>query len=450
MNTTHDPERQSWVAAANRPGSAFPIQNLPFGVFQRAALSADSPGPSANQSTVGVAIGDQVLDLRGCSTAGLLKSLPEAVGTACGAETLNPLMALAPGSWSLLRTRLSDLLRADHPGALGHQQALAPHLLPMAEATKLMPVAIGNYTDFYASIYHATNVGRLFRPENPLLPNYKYVPVGYHGRASSILVSGAPVRRPLGQILAAADAPPHFAPSQKLDYELEVGFFVGPGNSLGEAIAIDRAASHIFGVCLVNDWSARDIQAWEYQPLGPFLAKSFATTISPWIVTMEALEPFRLPAFARPPQDPPPLPYLDSERDRHIGGIDLTLEVYLRSARMRETGCKAVRLSRGNLRHLYWTVAQLLTHHASNGCNLQPGDLLASGTASGPRDESRGCLLEITRNGLDRLPLPTGEWRVFLEDGDEITFRGYCERPGFVSIGLGECSGIITESSQPA
>jgi len=450
MNTTHDPERQSWVATANRPGSAFPIQNLPFGVFQAAGRSGSASGASGDQPTLGVAIGDQILDLRGCSTAGLLQSLPAAVEAACTAATLNPLMALGRECWSPLRARLSDLLRADHPDAAGHQQALAPHLLPMAEATKLMPVAIANYTDFYASIYHATNVGGIFRPENPLLPNYKYVPVGYHGRASSILVSGAPVRRPLGQILPAADAPPHFAPSQKLDYELEVGFFVGPGNSLGEAIAIDRAASHIFGVCLVNDWSARDIQAWEYQPLGPFLAKSFATTISPWIVTMEALEPFRLPAFARPPQDPPPLPYLDSERDRHIGGIDLTLEVYLRSARMRETGCKAVRLSRGNLRHLYWTVAQLLTHHASNGCNLQPGDLLASGTASGPRDESRGCLLEITRNGLDRLPLPTGEWRVFLEDGDEITFRGYCERPGFVSIGLGECSGIITESSQPA
>jgi fumarylacetoacetase len=444
MNTTHDPERQSWVATANRPGSAFPIQNLPFGVFQAAGRSGSASGASGDQPTLGVAIGDQILDLRGCSTAGLLQSLPAAVEAACTAATLNPLMALGRECWSPLRARLSDLLRADHPDAAGHQQALAPHLLPMAEATKLMPVAIANYTDFYASIYHATNVGGIFRPENPLLPNYKYVPVGYHGRASSILVSGAPVRRPLGQILPGDGAPPHFAPSQKLDYELEVGFFVGPGNSLGDAIAIDRAAAHIFGLCLVNDWSARDIQAWEYQPLGPFLAKSFATTISPWIVTMEALEPFRLPAFARPPQDPPPLSYLDSERERQAGGIDLTLEVYLRSARMREARSKAVRLSRGNLRHLYWTVAQLLTHHASNGCNLQPGDLLASGTASGPRDESRGCLLEITRNGLDRLPLPTGEWRVFLEDGDEITFRGYCERPGFVSIGLGECSGIIT------
>ncbi len=447
MNTTHDPERQSWVASANRPGCAFPIQNLPFGVFQAAGRSGSAP--SANQPTLGVAIGDQILDLRGCSTAGLLTPLPAAVGAACSAETLNPLMALGPESWSQLRARLSDLLRADHPGAPGHQQALTPHLLPMAEAAKLKPAAIANYTDFYASIYHATNVGRLFRPENPLLPNYKYVPIGYNGRASSILVSGAPVKRPRGQILPAAGAPPHFAPSQKLDYEAEVGFFIGPGNRLGEAIAIDRAAAHIFGLCLVNDWSARDIQAWEYQPLGPFLAKSFATTISPWIVTMEALEPFRLPAFARPPQDPPPLPYLDSEHDRQGGGIDLTLEVYLRSARMRETGCKAVRLSRGNLRHLYWTVAQLLTHQTSNGCNLQPGDLLASGTASGPRDESRGCLLEITRDGLDRLPLPTGEWRVFLEDGDEITFRGFCERPGFVSIGLGECSGTITESSPP-
>jgi fumarylacetoacetase len=426
MNDTHDPQRRSWVATANGPG-AFPIQNLPFGVFAGAA------GP-----TVGVAIGDQIVDLRGC--AGLL---PAPSAEACAAATLNPLMALGTEYWSQLRGRLSDLLRADHPQTSDHQRSLEPHLYPMARATMLKPALIGNYTDFYASIYHATNVGRLFRPDNPLLPNYKYVPIGYHGRASSIVVSGARVRRPAGQILGAAGAPPHFAPSQKLDYEIEAGFFVGPGNSQGEPIAIDRAAAHVFGVCLLNDWSARDIQAWEYQPLGPFLAKSFATTISPWIVTMEALAPFRAPAFPRPPEDPPPLAYLDGEQDLQDGGIDLTLEVYLRSTRMRQAGADPVRLSRGNLRELYWTVAQLLAHHASNGCNLLPGDLLASGTVSGPGDESRGCLLEITHNGLDRIALPTGESRSFLEDGDEIIFRGYCERAGFVRIGLGECSGTI-------
>ncbi len=426
MNDTHDPQRRSWVATANGP-SAFPIQNLPFGVF------AGATGP-----TIGVAIGDQILDLRGC--AGLL---PAPCAEACAAATLNPLMALGTECWSQLRGRLSDLLRADHPQASDHQRSLEPHLYPMARTTMLKPALIGNYTDFYASIHHATNVGRLFRPEDPLLPNYKYVPIGYHGRASSILLSGALVKRPAGQIVSEPGKAPHFAPSQALDYELEAGFFVGPGNSLGETIAIEHAASHLFGVCLLNDWSARDIQAWEYQPLGPFLAKSFATTISPWIVTMEALAPFRAPAFVRPPGDPAPLPYLFWEHDRQQGGIDLNFDVFLRSSRMRKAGLDAIRLSRGNLSALYWTVAQLLTHHASNGCNLQPGDLLGSGTVSGPSDDSYGCLLEITRRGLEPIALPTGEQRAFLEDGDEVTFRGYCEREGFVSIGLGECLGTI-------
>jgi fumarylacetoacetase len=411
MDDTHDPQRRSWVESANRPGTAFPIQNLPFGVF------AGATGP-----TIGVAIGDQVLDLRACAD--------------CTADTLNPLMALGPASWARLRARLSDLLRADHPQAADHQRSLTPHLFPMAETTMLKPALIGDFSDFYASMYHAINVGRLFRPDNPLLPNYRYVPTGYTGRTSSIVLSGASVRRPSGQTVSEPEGPPQFGPTRSLDYEIEVGFFIGPGNKLGETIAIEDAAAHIFGVCLLNDWSARDIQAWEYRPLGPFLAKSFATTISPWVVTMDALAPFRTPAFAH---DPPPLPYLSSEVDRQQGGIDLTLEVYLRSARMREP----VRLSRGNLRHLYWTPAQLLTHHASNGCNLQPGDLLGSGTVSGPEDETRGCLLEITRNGRDPITLPTGEQRTFLEDGDQVIFRGYCERPGFVSIGMGECTGTI-------
>ena len=430
MNDTHDPQRQSWVASANRPGGAFPIQNLPFGVF------AGPMGP-----TVGIAIGDQILDLRRC--AGLLASLPAATREACAAPTLNPLMALGPQSWSALRARVSDLLRADGPDASEYQRMLALDLFSMAGTTMLKPALIGNYTDFYASIDHARNVGRLFRPENPLLPNYKYVPIGYHGRASSILVSGATVKRPAGQIVSVPGAAPHFAPSQALDYEVEAGFFIGPGNGLGEPIAMERAASHLFGVCLVNDWSARDIQAWEYQPLGPFLGKSFATTISPWVVTMEALAPFRTPAAARPPGDPAPLDYLNSEQDLQEGGIDLTLEVSLRSARMRETGTDAVRLGRSHLRHLYWTAAQLVTHHASNGCNLQTGDLLASGTVSGPEGEARGSLLELTRNGRELFSLPTGEKRGFLEDGDQVAVRGYCERAGWVGIGLGECSGII-------
>jgi fumarylacetoacetase len=430
MNDTHDPQRQSWVASANRPGGAFPIQNLPFGVF------AGPMGP-----TVGIAIGDQILDLRRC--AGLLASLPAATREACAAPTLNPLMALGPQSWSALRARVSDLLRADGPDASEYQRMLALDLFSMAGTTMLKPALIGNYTDFYASIDHARNVGRLFRPENPLLPNYKYVPIGYHGRASSILVSGATVKRPAGQIVSVPGAAPHFAPSQALDYEVEAGFFIGPGNGLGEPIAMERAASHLFGMCLVNDWSARDIQAWEYQPLGPFLGKSFATTISPWVVTMEALAPFRTPAAARPPGDPAPLDYLNSEQDLQEGGIDLTLEVSLRSARMRETGTDAVRLGRSHLRHLYWTAAQLVTHHASNGCNLQTGDLLASGTVSGPEGEARGSLLELTRNGRELFSLPTGEKRGFLEDGDQVAVRGYCERAGWVGIGLGECSGII-------
>jgi fumarylacetoacetase len=319
MNATHDPERRSWVTSANRPGSAFPIQNLPFGVFASGA-----------QPAIGVAIGDQILDLHGCYRAGLFASLPETTAEACAAATLNPLMALGSKCWSPLRAQLSDLLRADHPQAADNQRDLAPFLLSMLEMTMLKPASIGNYTDFYASIDHATNVGRLFRPENPLLPNYKYVPIGYHGRASSICVSGTPVKRPAGQFLPLPGGAPRFALTQALDYELEVGFFVGPGNQLGEAIDIDQAAAHLFGICLLNDWSARDIQSWEYQPLGPFLAKSFATTISPWIVTMEALAPFRTPAFARPKIQ---ALWTTSTRSRIVCRVELTLPLRSTSVR---------------------------------------------------------------------------------------------------------------------
>jgi fumarylacetoacetase len=320
----------------------------------------------------------------------------------------------------------------------------------MSEAELLLPATIGDYTDFYASIFHATNVGKLFRPDNPLLPNYKYIPIAYHGRASSIIPSGTAIQRPSGQC-KAADAPvPTFAPSRSLDYELEVGAFVGSGNALGQPIAIHAAEEHIFGLCLVNDWSARDLQAWEYQPLGPFLAKSFATTISPWVVTLEALAPFRCPEFARSTDDPLPLPYLSSTQNSQQGGIDLTVEVWLRSPQMQAAGMEPMRLSQAAFQQMYWTIAQMLTHHTSNGCNLRPGDLLASGTVSGPAPGSQGCLLEITQRGAHPIELPTGETRSFLLDGDEVMLHGYCQRPDRIRIGFGECRGtVLSRASHP-
>jgi fumarylacetoacetase len=320
-------------------------------------------------------------------------------------------------------------------------------LLPaIAGVELLLPVEIGDYTDFYASIHHATNVGAMFRPDNPLLPNYKYIPIGYHGRASSIVLSGARVCRPSGQLRDNNATAPSFAPSRLLDYELEVGFFIGPGNDRASPIPIAEAGRHLFGACLLNDWSARDIQSWEYQPLGPFLAKSFATTISPWIVTMEALEPFRTPASPRPEGDPAPLPYLNAPGDQARGGIALTLEVHLQTRRMRERSIEPMRMSRASFENMYWTPAQFVAQHSSNGCNLRPGDLLASGTVSGPGEQERGCLLEITRRGARPIELPGGETRQFLEDGDEVIFRGFCERDGYASIGFGECRGIIAEA----
>jgi fumarylacetoacetase len=348
-------------------------------------------------------------------------------------------MSLGHAHCSALRGGLSELLRDDAAA----KDKVAKCLVPMQAAELFVPAEIGDYTDFYASIHHATNVGRLFRPDNPLLPNYKYLPIGYHGRASSIVISGTPVIRPCGQTRPPQAEAPAFGPSKRLDYELEVGFFIGRGNQLGSAIPIDEAEDHLFGLCLVNDWSARDIQAWEYQPLGPFLAKSFATTISPWVVTAEALAPFRTRAFERPAGDPAPLAYLNSPSDRESGGIDLILEVYLQSEKMRESALAPMRLSRGNFRDMYWTIAQMITHHASNGCNLRTGDLMASGTVSGAADEARGCLLELTRGGAEPISLPGGETRTFLENGDEVIFRGRCEREGVTAVGFGACSGRI-------
>lgn len=434
MNETHDPSRTSWVVSA-QAATDFPIQNLPFGVFRRSRSDA---APS-----VGMAIGDQILDLTSCLTAVRFTRLAEQAAEACTSASLNRLMGLGRNHWSALRREVSDFLALDSR-AYRDNPALARRILvPMAEAELLLPAEVGDYSDFYASIHHATNVGSMFRPDNPLLPNYKWLPIGYHGRASSIVASGTPVRRPQGQTRDQNADAPVLGPTRALDYEMEVGCFVGPGNELGRPVPIEQAEEHLFGLCLVNDWSARDIQTWEYQPLGPFMAKNFATTISPWVVTLEALEPFRTAAFTRPPGDPAPLPYLDSLANRTRGGVSLTVEVLLASARMRESGMPPHRLSRGNMADLYWTPAQMLTHHTSNGCNLRPGDLFASGTISGPARESRGCLLELTWRGAEPVTLPTGETRRFLEDGDEVLMRGCCESAGAVRVGFGDCRGVI-------
>ncbi len=425
-----DPELKSWVDSANQPGCDFPVQNLPFGVFRH---------PERKIANIGVAIGELALDLRTSADAGLLQPLSPEITAACQESTLNALMALGREHANALRGNLSRMLTSP-----AQRASVEPHLRQQRDIIMLLPAQIGDYTDFYASIFHATNVGKLFRPDNPLLPNYKWVPIGYHGRASSIVISGTEVRRPSGQLADPMTGTPRFAPTRLLDYELEIGAFVGRGNPQGEPVGIATASEHIFGLCLVNDWSARDVQAWEYQPLGPFLAKNFATTISPWVVTLEALEPFRVPAFRRPEGDPAPLPYLHAEHDQGRGGFDIQLEVLLLTERMRAANEPAATLSRGNFRDLYWTVAQLLTHHASNGCNLQPGDLFASGTVSGPEAGARGCLLEITERGVHPVQLPNGETRKFLEDGDEVILRGYCERPGAIRIGFGECRGLIT------
>ena len=439
MNETHDPSLTSWIESANSPDSDFPIQNLPFGVFSR---KGDA------ERRVGVAIGDQIIDIGESLSANLWTGKARDVARWCDRPNLNELMQAPRESLSEFRARLSELLSGT-PGDNSVINPLPPGaLVPMLEAEMFVPAEIGDYTDFYASIYHATNVGKIFRPDNPLFPNYKHVPIGYHGRASSIVISGTGVNRPKGQTLESGSTTPTFAPTQMLDYEAEVGFYVGRGTELGETVSLNEAEEHLFGICLVNDWSARDIQSWEYQPLGPFLAKNFATTVSPWVVTWEALEPYRAPAFFRRPNDPQPLPYLASDKDRNEGGLDLNIEVYIRSMLMREGRLRPFRLSAASLADMYWTPAQMLTHHASNGCNLRPGDLFASGTVSGPDPGSQGCLLELTRRGADPIALPTGEERRFLHDGDEIIMRAYFQREGAARIGLGECAGLIVASSK--
>jgi len=431
LDETHDPKIRSWVESANVAGSDFPIQNLPFGIFQPRGASGAS---------IGVAIGDRILDVAGVF-GHLEDNRVKLALLACKTSaSLNALMSLRPDSRRLLRRRLHAVLGQQVSDS--DQGAASRHLFAQSDVEMLLPAVVGDYTDFYASIFHATNVGKLFRPDNPLLPNYKYIPIGYHGRASSLVPSNTPVRRPNGQT-RDGDAPPKFGPTKSLDCELEVGFFVSEGNKLGETIPIAEAEDHIFGICLVNDWSARDIQAWEYQPLGPFLGKSFATSLSPWLVTLEALAPFRTTAFGRAEGDPAPLPYLFDPSDQEHGGLDLHLEVSLLSPKMREQGASPLVLGRSNFRDMYWTMAQMLTHHASNGCNLRPGDLLASGTVSGADKAASGSLLELTSRGKDPVTLPTGEQRKFLEDGDQVILRGFCEREGFRRIGLGTCSGVI-------
>ncbi len=431
LNETHDVALRSWVTSANSGSTDFPVQNLPYGVFRHLG--------SQEQFRLGVAIGDQILDLRKAHALGVFANLKTAeFNQAILSDGLNLLMDLGPTVWSALRL---DLSRALRQGAT-HQDVLQSCLLPQSSAEYSLPARIGDYTDFYTSIHHATAVGKLFRPDNPLLPNYKWVPIGYHGRSSSIGVSGQEFHRPVGQTMPPAATEPVFGPAKRMDYEMEIGIFIGKGNALGERIAIQEAEQHVFGLCLLNDWSARDMQAWEYQPLGPFLAKNFASTISPWVVTLEALAPYRK-AWTRDPADPQPLAYLESSDLRESGAFDIQLEVLLQTEKMRAENVPAQRLSLSNFRHSYWTISQLVTHHTVNGCNLRAGDLLGSGTQSGPRPEEAGSLLELTEGGKKPITLNNGEQRIFIGDGDSIIMRGWTQKDGAPRIGFGEVLGSL-------
>ena len=430
LNATHDPRLTSWVASANGGQTDFPIQNLPFAVFRRLGSSEAWRG--------GVAIGDQIVDMAAAVAAGVFTGAAEAPARAAGQSTLNDLMQMGPQPSSDLRQALSKALQTGS----AQEAALKPCLVPQAEAEYRVPARIGDYTDFYTSVHHATNIGKQFRPDNPLLPNYKWVPIGYHGRSSSIGVSGQQFKRPRGQTMAPGADAPVFKPCARLDIELEMGVFVGQPNELGEPVGIEQAEDHIFGIVLFNDWSARDIQGWEYQPLGPFLSKNFASTISPWIVTLEALAPFRAP-FAHPADDPQPLPYLSSPANAEQGALDIELEALIQTPSMRAAGTAPARLCLTNYRHAYWTAAQMVAHHTVNGCNLQPGDLLGTGTLSGPTLDSACALIELTTGGKNPVQLPGGETRTWLEDGDTVVLRGWCQRPGAARIGFGECAGTV-------
>jgi fumarylacetoacetase len=441
IDATHDPALRSWVESANDPASDFPIQNLALCAFEKAHHGH-------SHGHLGVRIGDQILDVGMLVESGQFAD-DEDLQTALSMPFWNA-FAAHPGLWRRFRERTQRFLSADAPAGQQARRLRTKALIPAEGAPLIHPLSVFNYTDFYASKHHATTVGSMFRPDNPLLPNYVHVPIGYHGRASSVVLSGTPVKRPRGQQAPKEEGgAPTFGPCTMLDYEMELGVYVGAGNRLGEPIDIAGVGEHMLGVCIVNDWSARDLQRWEYQPLGPFLAKNFATSVSPYVVTMDALAPFRVPGPERAEGDPAPLEYLRSAED---WGLKITVEVALRSAQMREKGMAPHPVSRADFARMYWTFAQMVTHHASNGCNLQPGDLLASGTVSGPAKGERGCLLELTWDGTGPdgkpkprtpVPLPTGETRTFLQDGDEVVMRAWCERDGFRRIGLGECRGVI-------
>ena len=442
LNETHDAALTSWVRAANTAGCDFTIQNLPYGAFRRNGGAQPVPGGTgcgvASGVTIGVAIGDQILDLRAAFNAGLFEGAARDAAALLQGTGLNAFMGAGSAAWSALRLGLSRALRSGSKS----EAALQPLLVAQADAEMRLPARIGDYTDFFTSIHHATSVGKLFRPDNPLLPNYKYVPIAYHGRASSIGVSGQHFPRPLGQIKNPNDAAPVFAPCKRLDYELELAVWIGPGNAQGARVSMAQAESHAFGMCLLNDWSARDIQTWEYQPLGPFLGKSFASTISPWVVTMEALEPFRT-AWTRAAGDPQPLPYLDAPDNRARGAIDIAVEAYLQTAAMLTRHTAPQRLSQASFKHAYWTLAQMIAHHTSGGCNLQPGDLLGTGTQSGPLPEEAGSILELTKGGKVAIALPGGEQRTFIEDGDTLILKAHCEKAGVARVGFGECAGTV-------
>ena len=434
LNETHDPQLTSWVSSANGGQTDFPIQNLPFAVFRRQGSGEAWRG--------GVAIGDQIVDMAAAAQAGVFSGDALEAARAAAEATLNNLMQTGHSRTSALRSQLSKALQTGSTS----QAALQACLVPQAEAEYTLPCRIGDYTDFYTSVYHATNIGKQFRPDNPLLPNYKWVPIGYHGRSSSIGVSGQSFKRPKGQVKPPDAEAPSLRPTAKLDIELEMGVFIGQPNALGDPVGIDDAEAHIFGLVLFNDWSARDIQPWEYQPLGPFLSKNFASTISPWIVTMEALAPFRT-AFAHPDGDPQPLPYLSGAANSAAGGLDITLEALIETPQLRAARAAPARICLTNYRHAYWTAAQIVTHHTVNGCNLQPGDLLGTGTLSGPTLDSACALIELTTGGKNPLQLPNGEQRSWLQDGDSVILRGWCERPGAARIGFGECVGTVLPAS---
>jgi fumarylacetoacetase len=433
LNPTHDPAARSWLPSANQAGTDFPIQNLPFGVFRRAGSQEALRG--------GVAIGDQIVDLATASSAGVFSGLAGDAARAAAGETLNAFLAMGPAAWRALRHALFDQLR-DSASAEAIK-ALKGCLVAQDQAELHLPTHIGNYTDFYTSIHHARNVGKVFRPDDPLTPNFQWLPIAYHGRASSVVPSGTPFHRPMGQAMPPGDSTPVYGPCARLDYELEMGIVVGTGNAQGEAIPIDQAAEHVFGMCLLNDWSARDHQFWEMAPLGPFLGKNFCTSVSPWIVTMEALAPYRVP-FTREEGEPQPLGYLDSAANRAQGGVDVQLEVLLETQQHRTRGLLPDRLSATSFRHQYWTVEQMVTQHTVGGCNLQSGDLLGTGTISGPTPEEAGAMVELSVGGTRAIPLPaTGEERRFLEDGDTVILRGWCEGPGAARIGFGQCTGQV-------